>query len=50
MTDCTREGCLMGVWGSPAKDGEVTGIIKALAEGDHEPGQQLGCPALAADT
>ena len=30
---------------TPAKNGEVTSIIKALAEGDHEPGQQLRRPA-----
>ena len=32
---------------TPAKNGEVTRIIKALAEGDHEPGQQLRRPANA---
>ena len=35
---------------TPAKYGEVTSIIKALAEGNHEPGQQLSCPAVERST
>ena len=52
MRDNIREGCWVRSGescGSPAKNGEVTRVIKALAEGDHEPSQQLGCPATATD-